>query len=139
MTPLGRSKRAKSSRTHRLVLRDSNVKFFYDHAGSSYNPKTETEEQGRIRGAQALAKAEAFAAEQGFIFSWSQDEDGCIGCDCGSEDCACASGEPHDCRVCVMYDASGEDVLASLGSICEPSKEYCRVVEAELALEAMPS
>jgi hypothetical protein len=29
------------------------------------------------------------------------------------------------------------DVLASLGGICEPSREYRRVVEAELAEEAL--
>lgn len=141
MTPLGRSKRAKSGRTDRLVLRDANVRFFYDHAGSSYDPKTETKEQGRRRRAEALAKAEAYAAEQGYIFSWSPDPEGCIGGDCGETDTCdhpCCQGEPHDCRVCIMYDADGETVLTGLGSICEPSAEYCRVVEAELALEVMP-
>ena len=33
--------------------------FFYDHAGFSYNPATETRDQGKIRSASDLARAEA--------------------------------------------------------------------------------
>ncbi len=99
-------------------------------------PKTETPEAGRLRCAQDLAAAEEFAAELEWVFSWDADEDGCIGCDCGSEDCACSMGTWHDVMSCVLRNQAG-DVLASLGSICDPSADYARVIEAELASEAM--
>lgn len=35
------------------------AEFFHEHAGWSYDPKTETPEQGRQRCAEALAKADA--------------------------------------------------------------------------------
>lgn len=143
---LGRSKKAKirkhSRSAHRIVIRDASVKFFYDNAGYSYDPRIETREQGRLRCAQSLAKAERYASEQGWLYEWSQDPEGCIGGDCGETatcDHPCCQGTSHDCRVCLLWDADSTKVLASLGSICEPSTEYLRVIEAELALEAMPN
>lgn len=114
------------------------AKFFYDNAGFAYDPKVETEEQGHERCAKMLAEAEALASAEGCWFDWQYDHDGCIGCDCGSDDCACSTGEPHEVLWCAMREGTEPGlVLASLGSICNPTREYRRVVEAELALEAM--
>lgn len=108
-------------------------RFFYRNAGWSYNPQTETKRQGRERGARQLAKAETNAAKAGVTFEWVGDE--CIGCDCSSDTCACCTGEAHASMCCIARDAAGH-VIGSLGSICEPSREYRRVVEAEVAMEA---
>jgi hypothetical protein len=116
---------------------DSAVQFFYEHAGYSYDPKTETPDKGRLRGAQALAQAEEYAAAKDWGYSWDYDRAGCIGCDCDSADCACSTGEPHETLVCFLRTYDGE-VLEALGGICGATPEYSRVVEAELALQAMP-
>lgn len=51
--------------------------FFYDNAGGfSYDPKTETAEQGRERGACLLARAAVHALENNWSVEWSADEDG---------------------------------------------------------------
>lgn len=115
------------------------VQFFYTHAGFSYDPKTETKTQGKRRCARALAKAEAYAYEHDWTYEWG--EDSCIGADCGNtETCdhPCCQGTEHVCLCLTLRDAEGNH-LESLGSICEPSDEYKRVVRAELALEAMPT
>lgn len=121
--------------------------FFYDHAGYSYDPATETEEQGRERCARNLAAAEAYADELDWTYSWEYDESGCSGCSCDSEDCPCSSGKEHETLVCTLWRTveaeerrNGRDmdnILASLGGICGATREYRRVVEAELASEAM--
>lgn len=111
--------------------------FFYDNAGYSYDAKVETAEQGRERCAKSLAQAETYARDENWRYDWDQDRDACIGCDCGSGECACSTGEPHETLTCVLRDEHAH-VLASLGGICEPTAKYQRVVEAELALEAMP-
>jgi hypothetical protein len=122
--------------------------FFLKNAGYSYDPKRQTARQDRAECARKLAKAERDAKALGYSFEWIYDEDGCTGCDCGSKDCKCSTGESHETYVCVMlngepscYDGYGRPmggaVLQSLGGICEPSKEYRRVVEAELALEEL--
>jgi hypothetical protein len=110
------------------------IKFFVEHAGFSYDPKTQTPAQGKALRARALARAERQAANLGFTFEWS--EDSCIGCDCSSDTCACGHGDPHECLCCIVRNAEGK-VIGSLGSICEPSREYRRVIEAELAQEGL--
>jgi len=114
------------------------VQFFYRNAGYCVKPG-ETRQQGRWRGARELAKAEQHARERGWTYVWEADPDGCSGCDCGSDDCACSTGEEHETLACVLY--SGQPpfrvALASLSGICGATPEYGRVVEAELALEAM--
>ena len=111
--------------------------FFLKNGASSYNPSIETKRQGYARMARLLAKAERDARALGYTFDWEYDSDGCIGCDCDSPDCACSTGESHECLVCLMRDSHGI-CCQSLASICEPSREYRRVVEAELALEELP-
>jgi len=115
--------------------------FFRRNAGYSYNPKTQTKAAGHAACARRLAKAERDARALGYTFSWAHDEDGCIGCDCGSKECACSTGEPHETLICEMWN-NGDDsheprAVQSLGCICKPSHEYRRVIEAELALEEL--
>lgn len=114
--------------------------FFFRHAGFSYDPKTETPDQGKQRCAQALAAAELRARDGGYSFQWEidphtrsddwkkPDEDG---------------GKyraPWQTWVCDMYDPQGE-LVQSLGGIdfgrdgSPFGDPYRRVVEAELALE----
>lgn len=107
------------------------IQFFQEWAGWCTPP-------GKMACARSLAQAEADADLLGFTFEWVIDEDGCIGCDCGDKRCKCSSGAEHETLACVCRDNKGA-VLASLCGICEPSREYKRVVQAELAVEALAS
>lgn len=103
--------------------------FFYQHAGYSYDPKTETKRQGRIRCAKDYARAEAYAKAAGWRVHWEDEQepwDGDI-------------PEPDYLFCGLLYNAEG-DILASLGMIGvnDPNDPYLRVVAAELALEAIP-
>lgn len=49
--------------------------FFYEHAGYSYDPLTETPEQGRQRGATVLAQAERESRDAGDSYEWRIDTD----------------------------------------------------------------
>ena len=86
-------------------------------------------------GAKALALAEKWAKDNGYEFKWLPDSEGCVGCDCGSEDCKCANRTCHP-EVCIMNDENNHTVQ-SLGSVCDASETYRVVVQAELALEQM--
>lgn len=106
--------------------------FFMKHAGYSYDPKTETPMQGRIKCARSLAKAERAARDGGFSYQWHEDG--------VSDSTEFAKGKRYALWICLMRDASG----AVVGSLCgidfgrdkEPwGDPYRRVVEAELALE----
>lgn len=106
--------------------------FFFDNASFSYDPKTETQEQGRERCAKLLARAEQFALENDFSYEWMQDE---ITSEDHSDD------EPfYPLWVCVMRDSEG-NIIDSLSAIDfgeggEPwGNNYRRIVEAELALD----
>ena len=50
-------------------------RFFFEHAGYSYDPKKETKLQGRWRCATALALAERKANDAGLSFEWPVDPD----------------------------------------------------------------
>lgn len=126
----GRSKRAQA-----VKQLTSDQLFFYDHAGYSYG-LNETPEQGKIRCAKSLAEAEAAAQRLNWESHWELDPYACIGCDCGSKDCKCSMNEPHETYTSWVTDSAGKS-LASLGGICEPAREYIRVVDAELAEEAL--
>lgn len=95
-------------------------RFFYDNAGWIVGRRAE--------GALELARAERWAADNGLGFSWEPDYD----------DCGDGGTTPNERFGCILRDVDG-NVLTSLWSIGDPSPEYCRVVEAELALEAMGS
>ncbi len=114
--------------------------FFLKWAGFSYDPKTETKEQGRRRCARLLATAEKAAREAGVSFKWEIDPlitsaDWLKSYEDGGKYRA-----PWETWVCSMYDEAG-DLRASLGGIDfgrggNPYEStYRRVVEAELATE----
>lgn len=116
----------------------SNEQFFYDHAGFSYDPKTETEEQGKGRRAREMARAEQYGREHGWVFEWRDDQDADHSFVEGwtPEEQAEWREVEHEALFCVLKDTDGK-VLESLGGIFDPTTEYGRVVEAELASEAL--
>ena len=122
--------------TKKQTAKQAAFLFFLRNAGYSYDPKTETKQQGRARCARESAKAERDASALGYTFNWADDPEGCIGCDCGSPDCACSTSKPHETLWCWVEDENGK-TLASLGSICGATREYRRVIEAELAQESL--
>lgn len=109
------------------------LRFHWEHGGFSYDPATETADQGRARCALEAARAEAWAREQGIEFRW---EDDWAVTDHAHEFCedAYPDGNPETCEVCTAY--LGDTMLAALGCIDDASDEYRRVIEAGLAAEA---
>ena len=114
-----------------MTLKDR-VEFFFKHAGFSYRPEKETREQGRLRCALSLARAEeALASHPTAWVEWEgedmpPDEEWRGQIEEGSLLWVLAS---------IFVD---DDCVASLGGILLKSMDepYVRVVEAELALEA---
>jgi len=111
--------------------------FFLAHAGYSYDPKTQTPMQGRIKAAQKLAKAEQWANETGMYFAWEISD----------IDASDFSDENYPLWDCFAYTyTDGEPVLqqstgaVDFGAECTPwGDPYARVVCAELALDLMPN
>lgn len=109
--------------------------FFYQWAGYSYDPAKETPSRGRRRCASNLARAEKWASRNGFSFNWEVDP--YTDSSEFRDDC-----EPYEVWVCCAMDSEGECV-ASCGCIDfgpggKPwGDPYMRVMEAELACEAM--
>ncbi len=114
--------------SRRVSAQGKAVAFFRKHAGYGYDPAKETEAQGRTRTARALAAAEKEAQERGWEVRWSHDD---LPWDPGDTDYT-----PEEVLAAVLYDEHG-NVIGSLSGIADPSKAYARVVEAELALEAL--
>lgn len=98
--------------------------FFYERAGHS--------------AAQLLADAEARACSLGYTFSWSIDPD------IDSSSFRPYTEKTYDLWCCLCRDPEGKPA-SSLGGIDfgadkEPwGDPYCRIVQAELALEALSS
>jgi hypothetical protein len=109
--------------------------FFYKHAGYSYRPDVETEEEGRRRTARDLATAERWARDVGITFRWSEDWTVDSHRDVYGEGSVYEDGEPDTCESCTAYLRGA--VVAGLYCIDDATEEYRRVVEAELASEAM--
>lgn len=114
-------------------------KFFYKHAGYAQRPG-ESKETARRRGARALAQAEAEAERRGWTYEWSYDEDADISFldEKGLADLE--AGRTELLQV-LLRDQNG-NVLESLGGVHVRAHRgvqdpYGRVVEAELALEAL--
>lgn len=128
-TRIGRSKQA-------VDLKDAK-RFFYQNGGYCFDPKTETKLQGRRRCALASAIAEREAQRRMFTFVWSYDDSQSIR-DITDETVEGAEfyERAHEIEFCVCRDAAG-DALASLGGIIDATPNYRRVVEAELAAEAI--
>jgi hypothetical protein len=83
-----------------------------------------------------LARAEARADDAGLIFRWEADDlayDTFVDHD---EWCRKDCGKDHEVLWCAVSDG-GSETLASLGSIIDASRDYRRVIEAELASEAL--
>lgn len=116
--------------TRKQELRNAVVSFFLEHAGFSYDPKTETPEHGRQRCAEMLADAEANASAIGYSFEWGKD---------GMTSAEWTDDEPTtETWLCMMRDNGGNivEVLCGIDFVSgEPwGNPYRRVVEAELAL-----
>jgi len=91
--------------------------FFKEHAGYVVGR--------RAAGALDLARAEDYASAHGWYTTWEPDADGDP-----------SSPDVREIEVAVLHDEDGE-VLAALGGIEDADHNYRRVVEAELAQEAM--
>lgn len=116
------------------------LKFFYEHAGYSHKAGATKAEQkkARLENAKALARAEEYAREKGWRVDWEEDPEADLSF-LGEDD----NPADHEVLVAVLRDKRGE-VLGALGGIdflrqdVKGSRDYGRVVEAELAYEAMP-
>jgi len=98
------------------------VAFFRKHAPGVRGQENE--------GARALAYAEQEATARGWRVEWRDDPEGWD---------SLGDIDPETVKevfYAVLFDEN-ENVLASLGSIVDPDRAYGRVVEAELALEAL--
>jgi hypothetical protein len=103
-------------------------RFFYANAGYVVGR--------RAMGAADLARAEHHASGAGWQYDWQWDEwsaaDGCqdaISCDK-------RGAHEHEVLTCVLKDATGQ-VLEALGGIWDADRDLARVIEAELASEAL--
>ena len=117
----------------------SALDFFHARAGYSYDPKTETKEEGRLRTAKALAAAERERVERGFRVSWEPDPYPCAAMGEGEE----AAYEAGEIVILTgtMTDEEG-NIVASIGGVSVKAEHgtndlYLRVVEAEMAREAL--
>lgn len=109
-------------------------KFFFEHAGFSYDPKTETPEQGKLRCAQELAKAEAWARNNDVAFRWSVDED----CDSSSFSNKRPRWQLWQCAAYRDGEFATSIGAVDFGRDRDPWMDpYRRVIEAELAAEIM--
>lgn len=107
--------------------------FFYEHAGYSYDPATQTPNDGRREGAGALADAERWATDHDLTVVWERDPEPYDG------------DVPYDgpmwVALLVPYDGGVSDVRAAIGGVAIDSEHpdatpYGRVIAAELALQA---
>jgi len=99
--------------------------FFQEHAGYIIGE--------RARCALHLARAELAAEDSGWAVEWEWEQD--IDDSWMSE---AERAKDHEWTCALLKDAGG-NVLASLGGICDADRTYRRVVEAELADEALAS
>jgi hypothetical protein len=112
--------------------------FFAKHAGYIVGE--------RAKGALALARAERWATDSDLEFLWSDNADGNL----GDHAYWCAHARAsrpcqHEITACALIRPCPDDgvhcghaeTLASLSGIIDADHAYQRVVQAELALEAM--
>ena len=81
-----------------------------------------------------LADAERWAKDQGHEFVWRDDWE--VGSHRDEYDAY--DDEPSTCEWVEIVNAEGDPIGPSLGCIDDATPEYRRVIEAELAWEAMP-
>lgn len=102
------------------------IKFFRDNAGYCVGQ--------RLLGALRLANAEAEARAHGWRVEW-EGEDYAPDFDDEKINAEIHAGRvPWECAI--LYDGKGE-LLGSLGGIAGADSAYRRVIEAELALDAL--
>ena len=131
LTKATKAGRSKEARARKQLTVDQF--FFYQHAGYSHNPKTETAEQGRLRCAVELAEAEAIGQRLGYEFDWEWDSDPDLSWMSDDE-----REQEHEVLCCRIPDPDNTRYsLASLCGITDPDSNYRRVIEAELASEAI--
>lgn len=125
---------------------DAAEQFFYDHAGFSHNPLTETPEQGRYQTAVELADAENAALALGWWITVETDPD--VMEDDADSVGMVARGEAVN--LVVTLHGTGPvrsdttlvnrvpQVLGSISGVVVTNEDdaYLRVVATELALEA---
>jgi hypothetical protein len=125
---MGKSKRVT------VTLTDTE-RFFYDHAGFSYNPETETADAGHARCAIAFAAAEKrlqrLVDDGTHSLTWEEDPE--------YDPAGYDPPEPEGTRGFGAILRRGTEVLGSLWAVTfatnDPSDPYARVVAAELADE----
>lgn len=131
------------------AIKNVAAQFFYEHAGQSHPAGLSSVEieTYHVAGAYEMALAEMKAATSGHYYEWwEDDQNNHEGHDCPAFECDDDS-DTYPLVVCVMND-SDEYVITSLGGIdLGPGVDvayldtgldrpaYCRVVEAELALQ----
>lgn len=108
-----------------MATTQKDIQFFLDHAGFSYDPMTQTPEQGKRQCAERLADAEDAIMQAmrvgDVLVSWSDDER------MGDEE------EGVERVECCVIEINGE-IVASLFAIWDADANYRRVIRAELAL-----
>ena len=106
----------------------SDVQFFVNNACFSYDPKTQTEEEGRLQCAERAAEAEDIlmqAMRVGDVsVSWQDDAR------TGDE-----FEEVERVESCAI-EINGE-IVASLFAVWDADANYRRVIRAELAIECL--
>lgn len=104
------------------------ARFFFDHAGWSYDPKRQSPAAGRTKCAEQLAEAEAAFFDVEAYCNWSFKV-------------APDFEQPHDDEGRPQWSMWIEDTdgrcVASLHAIDDDSTNYRRVVRAELASELL--
>lgn len=113
-------------KARKTARRLTEIAFFKKHAGGRVGHASE--------GALELARAEQYANDHGWKVVWATDDDA----DWSWLDQPGFEKErakEHDVLKAYLHDKD-TNVLASLGGIFDPDKNYMRVIEAELALEA---
>lgn len=122
-----RGNRPRRTARRRALIQD--MQFFRQHGGGVVGEAA--------RGALDLARAEREMERRNWYVLWEPDQDADLSWMSDKE-----RAEEHEvyCAVLVgpsKHGFSTSDVLASLCGIVDPSREYKRVVEAELASEAL--
>lgn len=117
-----------------MTPKQSAVRFFFQHAGYSYDPAKESKLSGRWRCARNLARAEAYAKENDWQYQWEEDWN--VESHVREFGEEAYPSEPSTCEYYRLVDADGV-FLDSLGCIDDADANYRRVIEAELASEAL--
>jgi hypothetical protein len=128
-----------------MKRKQSPYMFFKTHAGYSYDPKTETREEGKQKCARAMAQAEKLFLEcegEDIWFEVEEDfDESCLG-DCENiEDYHSGKYQMYSCYLWRKDESArnGRRIILSLHAVSVAEGEsdpYLRVIRAELALEA---